>query len=87
MSNVMVEIPEKTLQAAGLLKAEIFSEVNGILILELYHEGRISLGKAAELAEMSLAGFMDFMAKHNTYLNYSEADLKDDQETLKRLKV
>jgi predicted HTH domain antitoxin len=78
----MVKIPEETLQAAGLPGAEVSSEVNRILILELYHEGKISLGKAAELADMLLADFMDFMAKHNTYLNYGEADLKDDQETL-----
>ncbi len=82
MSSVMVKIPEKTLKAAGLVKTEISSEVNRILILELYHEGKISLGKAAELADMPLTDFMDFMARHNTYLNYGEADLKDDQETL-----
>ena len=87
MSSIKVRIPEKTLKVAGLIGAEISSEVNRMLILELYHEGKISLGKASELAEMPLVEFMDFMAKHNTYLNYGEEDWKEDENTLKRLKV
>ena len=81
----MISLPDQTLAAAGLTGVEISSEVNRMLVLELYREGKISLGRAAEMAETSLAGFMDFMAGHNTYLNYGEADWQADEETLKRL--
>ncbi len=87
MSSVKVSIPDKTLEVAGIKGAEMSSEINRMLVLELYREGKISLGRASELAEMPLADFMDFMAKHNTYLNYSKTDWKDDEKTLKRLKV
>ena len=85
MAKVMISLPDQILKIAGITGVEISTEVNRMLILELYREGKISLGRAAEMAEAPLADFMNFMAGHNTYLNYGEADWQADEETLKRL--
>ena len=45
---------------------------------KLYQERKISLGKAAEIAEVNLWNMLDLMKKHNITLNYSVKDLKED---------
>ena len=34
---------------------------------------------AAELAGMSTSGFLDFMDRHRTYLNYGEEEIEQDR--------
>ena len=77
-----LELPLETLEAAGITPAQTGTEVNRRLVLELYREGRVSLGKAAELAGLPLAEFLDFMAAHEAYLNYDEEDLAADRAAL-----
>lgn len=45
---------------------------------KLYQERKISLSKAAEIAEVSLWHMFDLMGKYNITLNYSIKDFKDD---------
>jgi len=44
----------------------------------LYKEGKVSLWKAAELAEKSLWDMIELMGKYNAYLNYGIEDLRED---------
>ena len=50
---------------------------------KLYKEGKVSLGKAAELAGKSLWDMIELMKKYDVYLNYNIDDLKDDLQTIK----
>lgn len=52
----------------------------------LYQEGKVSLWKAAELADKSLWDMIELMKKYNTYLNYDVEDLKEDLKALKHIK-
>jgi predicted HTH domain antitoxin len=54
---------------------------------KLYKQKKASLGEAAALAGKSMWDMIDLMKKHNTYLNYSVDDLREDMETLKGLRV
>lgn len=51
-----------------------------------YKEGKISLGRAAELAEKSMWEMLDLMKKHEAYLRYDVSDLEQDIKTLEKLK-
>ncbi len=53
--------------------------------LKLYSEGRISLGRAAELAERTVWDMLDLMKKHHIELQYSVEDLKDDLKAMSDL--
>lgn len=53
-----------------------------LLLLELYREGRLSLGRLAELIQVSQAELLERMAAHDTYLTYSAQDLEDDRKSL-----
>ena len=51
----------------------------------LYKKGKVSLGKAAELAGKSLWEMIELMKKYDVYLNYSIDGLKDDLQTIKEI--
>ena len=56
----------------------------GIDALELFREGRVSMGRAAELANVSVEDFMDFSAHRKVSAPYTDDDLKEDRETAAR---
>ena len=51
------------------------------LAATFYADGSLSLGKAAELANMSKQDFLDFLAEHNIPLNYDVDDLEEDLQS------
>jgi len=87
MANVTVEIPEEVLALAGLPDGSASGRATILLALELFREGRASLGCAAELAGVSIEEFMEFSAHRQVSLHYSEADLSADRATADRLKL
>lgn len=52
---------------------------------KLYKEGKVSLGRAAELADKSLWEMIELMKKYDVYLSYSIDDLKEDLRTIKEI--
>ncbi len=85
MQTVKVEIPAELARAAGLSPDNLSVEAAQLLALELYREDKVSLGRAAELCQMSVEQFMEFAARHNVPLHYGADDLEDDRRTLERL--
>ncbi len=53
------------------------------LAATFYADGGLSLGKAAELANVSKQEFLDFLAAHNIPLNYDLDELEEDLATVK----
>ena len=71
---------------AKLLKPrKLESEVRLLVALELYREGRVSLGKAAEIAGLSIREFLYELRSRNIPLNYDLEELKEDLKTIKDL--
>jgi len=87
MTNVTIEIPAEVLMLAGLPGGSDSSRATLLLALELYREGRVSLGRAAELAGASVEEFMEFSAHRQVSLHYAEDDLTEDRATADRLKL
>jgi len=87
MTNVTVEIPEEVLELADLRGGSASNRATWMLVLELFREGRVSLGRAAELAGASVEEFMDFSAQRQVSLHYSESDLCEDRAAADRLKL
>jgi predicted HTH domain antitoxin len=85
MANVTVEIPEEVFALAGLGEGSTSDRAAKLLALELFREGRASLGRAAELARVSVEEFMDFSSRRKVSLHYAEEDLVEDRETASRL--
>jgi predicted HTH domain antitoxin len=90
MSTVQVDLPEDLLRAASVYAnahspASASREVAKLLALELYREGSVSLGRAAELCDVSQAEFMQFAAEREVALHYTLEDLEQDRRFIERL--
>jgi predicted HTH domain antitoxin len=85
MEGVQVTLPAELLEAAGVNPADASKEAAMLLTLELYREGKLSLGRAAELSQTSVEQFMVFAGRHEVPVPYSSADLENDLRSLKHL--
>ncbi len=81
--TITLSFPRSVLVAAGVREQELDRFVREAIAVELYRQGRLSLGKAAELAgfatkqEMLMA-----LARHDVWLDYTAEDAADDLETI-----
>lgn len=53
------------------------------LAATFYADGSQSLGKAAQIANVSKQDLLDFLASHNIPLNYDVCELEEDLSTVK----
>lgn len=66
-------------------EADIASFIKQTIAIELYREGKISLGKAAELAEVrNKWEMLTVLSEHGVPIHYSSQDADKDLETLKK---
>lgn len=80
MSTVhMLEVSQEILDSARLTPSELKVE----MAVHLYAQGRLSVGKARELAGMTLWEFRHLLASRRIPPHYDEADLDEDVATLK----
>ncbi len=85
MSEVFVSVPQDLTRILRVSEKDLPKVVRLYLAIELYREGKISLGKAAEIAKVSKWKMMEILASKGIPLQYDEEDLKEDVETLERL--
>ncbi|MDR3674246.1 MAG: UPF0175 family protein [Acidobacteriota bacterium] len=85
MRTVNVEIPTELVLAAGLDTGNLSAETARLLVLGLYREDKVSLGRASELCQMPVEKFMEFAAQHDVPLHYGVTDLEEDRRTIERL--
>jgi len=76
-----LEIPRDILDSARINERELKTE----LALSLYSQGRLSIGKARELAGMSLWEFRQILGFRHIPPHYDQNELNRDIATLKEL--
>ena len=82
MSAVRIlEVPQDVLDSARMTPEELKME----MALHLYARGRLSIGKARELAGMPLWEFRQLLASRRIPAHYDAADLDEDVATLRWL--
>ena len=75
----VVEVPQEILDSARLTASELKVE----MAVHLYAQGRLGIGKARELAGMTLWEFRLLLASRRIPPHYDEADLEEDVATLR----
>ena len=81
-----VALPAELVSVAKLEQGDAFLGVAKIIALELFREGVVSPGRAAELCGSPLAAFMDFAAARGVPpLNYDLDELEKHRRTLSQL--
>ena len=82
MSAVIeLEVPQEILESARITPAEALVE----LAVALYVEGKLSLGKARELARMPFWRFRQLLAARAVAPHYDAADVEEDRASLREL--
>lgn len=76
-----IEVPQDILDSARLTLSDLKVE----LAVYLYAQGRLSIGKARELAGMSLWEFRQLLASRRIPPHYNDADLREDAATLREI--
>lgn len=70
----------------GLEGEDLAREMKRVMAVDLFKRGLLSIGKAAELAEMCLADFMDLLVRNEVAVaEYTLEDFRQDMEALKGL--
>src|SRR5580700_2904234 len=71
VAGVNLELPAELVSAAKLDQGNVSHEAAKLIALELFREGAVSIGRAAELCATPLAAFMDYAATRGVPpLNY-----------------
>jgi len=83
--GIMVEIPDDLWVILKIDKKDIPKAVKLYLAIELYREGKISLGKASEIAGITKEDMMEVLSRKKIPINYDIDDLKEDVEKLECL--
>lgn len=81
MQANVIEIPQDILDSARLKLPDLKIE----LALLLYSQYRLSIGKARELADLSLWEFRQLLGFRKIPVHYDVNDLNDDVATLKQM--
>jgi len=82
MTTVCIEIPIDALESARMSVQEVKQE----LAVALYAQRRLSIGKARELAGVSLWEFRQLLGIRHIPPHYDEADLAEDLASLDDLR-
>lgn len=84
MATLKIEIPSDISSSLRFPPGEREKEVKRELAVALYKRGALSLGKARQLANMSRWEFHELLGERNVSRHYSEENLEEDQEYVRR---
>jgi predicted HTH domain antitoxin len=76
--GVTLNIPDSVVQGLRIPEEEILPRLRIELAVALYSQGALSLGKAAELAEMNRIPFGDLVGQRGIARHYGDAELARD---------
>ena len=79
--TVAIEIPREVLHAARMTPEEMKRE----LAVLLFQQGKLSFGKAREMAGMTVRAFQQLLGSRGITVHYDVADYEEDLATLKAL--
>jgi predicted HTH domain antitoxin len=73
-----LHIPDSVLQGLRLPEGEVEQRLRTEVAVSLYAQGALSLGKAAELAEMNRLSFGELVAQRGIPRHYGDGELAQD---------
>ncbi len=85
MQTISVDLPSDLINIFKIREKDFPSVVRETLSVELYREGLISIGKAAEIAGVSIWEMQEILTKRKIPINYYPEDLEKDIRTLKKV--
>jgi predicted HTH domain antitoxin len=82
-TDLTLKVPEEILYTLNETKSNFIKKMKFYTAIELYKMHKLSMGKAAELAEMNKTDFMFELNKHEIpAIDYEEEDFKEEIERI-----
>ena len=78
-SKVSIEIPSEIIHSTRMTPEELKRE----LAIHLFQQGKLSFGKAREMAGMTVWAFQQLLGSRGISVHYGPADYEEDLMTLK----
>jgi uncharacterized protein len=79
MSTVQLDLGEELLDVLGSLDRPVQETARELIVMELYREGRIAAGKAAELLGVGLSDFLQFASQAGApYFDLTSQEWKEE---------
>ena len=79
--TICVEVPSEVGHAVRMDAEELRRE----LAVHLFERGKLSFGKAREMAEMTVWGFQQLLGERDIPMHYDVEEFEEDLETLRKL--
>jgi predicted HTH domain antitoxin len=80
-STIAIEIPREIIHATRMTPEELRRE----LAIYLFQQGKLSLGKAREMAVMTVWAFQQLLGSRGIPTHYGLEDYEADRSTLKEI--
>lgn len=81
MKKLVLEVPEEILVSLKESPQEFSKDILMLAALKLYELGKLSSGRAAQLAGISRVSFLQSLSRYNVpILDHTEEELKHDIE-------
>ncbi len=80
-STISIEIPREIIHATRMTPQELKRE----LAIHLFQQGKLSFGKAREMADMTVWAFQQLLGSRDVSIHYDLEDYEGDLTTLKEL--
>ncbi len=80
---IQIEVPSIILEI--IPEENLKEELKLLVVLELYREGKVLLGKASEVAGINIHEFLYELRRRKIPINYDEEELREDLKTIKKL--
>ena len=85
VNKMELTVAEDILLALNEKPAEFLKDMRIFAAIKFFEIGKLSLGKAAELAEMNKLDFIEVLSKHRiSVYNYPPEELQDDLNNIQR---
>ncbi|MEW6088087.1 MAG: UPF0175 family protein [bacterium] len=85
VKNLEFPISEDIFLALNEKSDEVIRDIKTFSAIKFFEAGKLSLGKAAKLAEMDKTDFMGLLSKQKiSVYNYSAEEVNEDVENIRR---
>lgn len=78
-----VPLPREIVTICKVSEEEVVPLIRKMVAIEMFREGMVSIGKAAEIAGVSRHKIMDLLAERKIPLHYTAKELREDIKTAK----
>lgn len=86
--QITVEVPDEIAQRLGQFEGDLSHRLLELIVADAYSSGKINTAEVGQILQLpSRLSVYAFLKRMGVYLNYDEAELEQDLQTLKEFRA